>query len=45
MSHLAPSLRDRYPFDALPDTDLFVVRDLARSMLLHHKVSWFGKKE
>ena len=35
---ISPSLFDRYPFDALPDTDLFVLRDVARSMLLHHKV-------
>ena len=34
---ISPSLLDRYPFDALPDTDLFVMRDVARSMLLHHK--------
>ena len=35
---ITPSLLDRYPFDALPDTDLFVMRDVARAMLLHHKV-------
>ena len=35
---ISPSLLDRYPFDALPDTDLFVMRDVAKSMLLHHKV-------
>ena len=35
---ISPSLLDRYPFDALPDTDLFVMRDVARSMLLHYKV-------
>ena len=35
---VSPSLLDRYPFDALPDTDLFVLRDVARAMLLHHKV-------
>ena len=35
---ISPSLLDRYPFDALPDTDLFVMRDVARAMLLHHKV-------
>ena len=35
---ISPSLLDRYPFDALPDTDLFVMRNVARSMLLHHKV-------
>ena len=35
---ISPSLLDRYPCNALPDTDLFVMRDVARSMLLHHKV-------
>ena len=35
---ISPSLLDRYPFDSLPDTDLFVMRDVARAMLLHHKV-------
>ena len=35
---ISPSLLDRYPFDVLPDTDLFVMRNVARSMLLHHKV-------
>ena len=35
---ISPSLLDRYPFDALPDTDLFLMRNVARSMLLHHKV-------
>ena len=35
---ISPSLLDCYPFDALPDTDLFVMRDVARAMLLHHKV-------
>ena len=37
---ISPSLLDRYPFDALPDTDLFVMRDVARAMLLrqpHHR--------
>ena len=34
---ISPSLLDHYPFDALPDTDLFVMRNVARSMLLHHK--------
>ena len=33
---ISPSLLDRYPFDALPDTDLFVMRDVARSMLLQY---------
>ena len=35
---ISSSLLDHYPFDALPDTDLFVMRDVARAMLLHHKV-------
>ena len=35
---ISPFLLDRYPFDALPDTDLFIMRDVARAMLLHHKV-------
>ena len=35
---ISPSLLDRYPFNALPDTGLFVMHDVARSMLLHHKV-------
>ena len=35
---VSPSLLDCYPFDALPNTDLFVMRDVARGMLLHHKV-------
>ena len=34
---ISPSLLDRYPFDALPDTDLFDLRTVARSMLLHRK--------
>ena len=33
-----PSLLDCYPFDALPDTDLFDLPTVARSMLLHHKL-------
>ena len=33
---ISPSLLDRYPFDALPNTDLFVMRDVARSMLLQY---------
>ena len=32
------SLLDRYPFDALPDTDLFDLPTVARSMLLHWKL-------
>ena len=32
-----PSLLDHYPFDALPDTDLFDLPTVARSMLLHRK--------
>ena len=35
---ISPSLLDRYPIDVLPDTDLLVMRDVARAMLLHHKV-------
>ena len=31
---ISPSLLGRYPFDALPDTNLFVMRDVARAMLL-----------
>ena len=34
---ISPSLLDRYPFDALPDTDLFDLPTVARSMLLHRK--------
>ena len=34
---ISPSLLDRYPFDALPNTDLFDLPTVARSMLLHHK--------
>ena len=35
---ISPSLLDRYPFDFLPDTDLFDIPMVARSMLLHHKL-------
>ena len=35
---ISPSLLDHYPFDALPDTDLFDLPTVARSMLLHHKL-------
>ena len=35
---ISPSLLDRYPFDALPDTGLFDLPTVARSMLLHHKL-------
>ena len=35
---ISPSLLDRYPFDALPDTDLFDLPTVARSMLLHHEL-------
>ena len=35
---ISPSLLDRYPFDALPDTDLFDLPTVARSMLLHNKL-------
>ena len=31
---ISPSLLDRYPFDALPDTDLFDLLSVARAMLL-----------
>ena len=31
---ISPSLLDHYPFDALPDTDLFDLLSIARSMLL-----------
>ena len=34
---ISPSLLDHYPFDALPDTDLFDLPTIARSMLLHRK--------
>ena len=34
---ISPSLLNRYPFDTLPDTDLFDLPTVARSMLLHHK--------
>ena len=34
---ISPSLLDRYPFDALPDTDLFDLPTVARSMLLRRK--------
>ena len=33
-----PSLLDHYPFDALPDTDLFNLPTVAKAMLLHHKL-------
>ena len=32
------SLLEQYPFDVLPDTDLFSIRDVARSMLSHHQL-------
>ena len=35
---ISPSLLNRYPFDALPDTDLFDLPTVARSMLLHHEL-------
>ena len=35
---ISPSLLDRYPFDALSDTDLFDLPAVARSMLCHHKL-------
>ena len=34
---ISPSLLDSYPFDALPDTDLFDLPTVARSMLFHRK--------
>ena len=33
---ISPSLLERYPFDVLPDTDLFSIHNVARSMLLRH---------
>ena len=41
---ISPSLLDRYPFDALPDTDLFDLPTVARAMLLHHKLLLDRKK-
>ena len=41
---ISPSLLDRYPFDALPDTDLFDLPTVARSMLLRHKLLLDRKK-
>ena len=41
---ISPSLLDRYPFDALPDTDLFDLPTVARSMLLHQKLLLDKKK-
>ena len=41
---ISPSLLDRYPFDALPDTDLFDLPTVARSMLLHRKL-FLDRKE
>ena len=35
---ISPSLLNSYPFDALPDTDLFDLPTVARSMLLHDKL-------
>ena len=35
---ISPSLLDRYPFDTLPDTDLFDLPTVAKSMLLHRKL-------
>ena len=35
---ISPSLLDGYPFDALPDTDLFDLPTVAKSMLLYHKL-------
>ena len=33
---ISSSLLSHYPFDALPDTDLFTMRDVAKSMLLRY---------
>ena len=33
---ISPSLLGHYPFDALLDTNLFTMRDVAKSMLLHY---------
>ena len=41
---ISPSLLDCYPFDALPDTDLFDLPTVARSMLFHHKLLLDRKK-
>ena len=41
---ISPSLLDRYPFDVLPDTDLFDLPTVARSMLLHRKFLLDRKK-
>ncbi len=35
---ISPSLLDRYPFDILPDIDLFDMPTVAKSMLLQHKL-------
>ena len=35
---ISPSLLDCYPFDVLPDTDLFDLPTVARLMLLHRKI-------
>ena len=35
---ISPSLLSRYPFDILPDTDLFEFCDAAKSLLLHHEL-------
>ena len=35
---LSHSLLEKYPFDILPDTDLYAIHDVARSMLLKHKL-------
>ena len=41
---ISPSLLDHYPFDALPDTNLFDLPTVARSMLLHRKFLLDKKK-
>ena len=41
---ISPSLLDRYPFDALPDTDLFVMRDVAIGQCFFStRFSWIEK--
>ena len=35
---ISPNLVQRYPLDDLPDSDLFNIHHVARSMLLHKKV-------
>ena len=42
---ISPSLFDCYPFDALPDNELFDLPAVAKSMLLHHKLLLNQKEE